>query len=71
MGWKQYAFSLLTFNAALFVLSFLILLSQGYLPLLNPNARGSLTGPWFQGFQPASSIPERTRLSSSTRSARL
>jgi len=50
MGWKKYAFSLLTFNAALFVLSFVILLSQGYLPLLNPNARGPLTALGFKDF---------------------
>ena len=70
MGWKQYAFSLLAFNAALFVLSFVILLSQGYLPLLNPNVRGLAVGPRLQGFQLAWIIPERTPPSSSTRSAR-
>ena len=32
MGWKQYAFALLAFNVALFVLSFVILLAQGHLP---------------------------------------
>ena len=42
MGWRRYATSLLAFNAALFVLSFLILLAQGILPL-NPDAKGSLT----------------------------
>ena len=42
MDWKRYAMSLLTFNAALFVLSFLILLTQSYLPL-NPDGKGPLT----------------------------
>ncbi len=42
MDWKQYAFALLTFNTALFVLSFGILLAQSHLPLLNPDAKGSL-----------------------------
>ncbi len=42
MGWRRYATSLLAFNAALFVLSFLILLAQGILPL-NPAGKGSLT----------------------------
>jgi K+-transporting ATPase ATPase A chain len=43
MSWKQYAFALLAFNAALFVLSFLILLSQSHLPLFNPDGKGALT----------------------------
>ena len=43
MGWKQYAFALLAFNAALFVLSFVILLLQSHLPLLNPDQKGPLT----------------------------
>ena len=30
MGWKRYAMAMLTFNAALFVLSFLILLAQSH-----------------------------------------
>ena len=42
MGWKRYALAMLTFNTALFVLSFLILLSQGHLPL-NPDGKGPLT----------------------------
>jgi potassium-transporting ATPase potassium-binding subunit len=42
MSWKDYCFALLTFNAALFVLSFGILLLQSHLPLLNPDAKGSL-----------------------------
>ncbi len=42
MGWKRYATALLTFNMALFVVSFLVLLAQGYLPL-NPDGKGSLT----------------------------
>ncbi len=43
MNWKEYAFALLTFNAALFVLSFAILLLQSHLPLLNPDAKAPLT----------------------------
>jgi K+-transporting ATPase ATPase A chain len=42
MDWKQYAFALLAFNAALFVLSFVILLAQSRLPLLNPDGKGPL-----------------------------
>ena len=43
MGWKQYAFAVLAFNAALFVISFAILLLQSHLPILNPDGKGSLT----------------------------
>ena len=43
MGWKQYAFAVLAFNAALFVISFAILLLQSHLPILNPDAKGPLT----------------------------
>jgi K+-transporting ATPase ATPase A chain len=43
MGWKQYAYAVLAFNAALFLLSFVILLAQSHLPILNPNAKGPLT----------------------------
>ncbi|MFI5458566.1 MAG: potassium-transporting ATPase subunit KdpA [Isosphaerales bacterium] len=42
MDWKQYAFALLAFNVALFVLSFVILLAQSHLPLLNPDGKGPL-----------------------------
>jgi K+-transporting ATPase ATPase A chain len=42
MDWKQYALSLLWLNLALFVISFLILLAQGRLPLLNPDGKGPL-----------------------------
>jgi len=42
MYWKQYAFALLAFNVALFVLSFAILLAQGHLPVLNPDGKGPL-----------------------------
>ncbi len=41
MGWKRYSFSLLTFNLALFVISFLLLSAQSLLPL-NPDQKGSL-----------------------------
>jgi K+-transporting ATPase ATPase A chain len=41
MDWRRYSCSLLAFNAALFVLSFLILLAQRHLPL-NPDDKGSL-----------------------------
>jgi len=43
MNWKQYACAVLAFNAALFVISFVILLLQSHLPLLNPDGKGSLT----------------------------
>ena len=43
MGWKQYAFAVLAFNAALFVISFAILLAQSHLPFLNPDGKGPLT----------------------------
>ncbi len=43
MGWKQYAFAVLAFNAALFVISFAILLVQSHLPILNPDGKGPLT----------------------------
>jgi potassium-transporting ATPase potassium-binding subunit len=42
MGWKRYATALVTFNTALFVLSFVILMAQSYLPL-NPDGKGPLT----------------------------
>jgi len=42
MDWKQYAFALLAFNVALFVLSFALLLAQGHLPVLNPDGKGPL-----------------------------
>jgi K+-transporting ATPase ATPase A chain len=41
MGWKRYSYSLLTFNLALFVLSFGLLWAQNWLPL-NPDKKGSL-----------------------------
>jgi K+-transporting ATPase ATPase A chain len=42
MNWKEYALALLAFNAALFILSFAILLLQSYVPILNPDQKGSL-----------------------------
>ncbi len=41
MGWKRYSCSLLTFNLVLFVVSFVLLWAQNWLPL-NPDAKGSL-----------------------------
>jgi K+-transporting ATPase ATPase A chain len=41
MDWKQYAYSFLVFNAALFVVAFGLLYAQPYLPL-NPDGKGSL-----------------------------
>ncbi len=41
MNWKQYCFALLTFNAALFVITFGLLYAQPHLPL-NPDGKGSL-----------------------------
>jgi K+-transporting ATPase ATPase A chain len=41
MDWKQYAIAFLTFNAALFVITFGLLYAQQYLPL-NPDGKGSL-----------------------------
>jgi K+-transporting ATPase ATPase A chain len=52
MGWRRYAMALLAFNAALFVLSFLVLLVQSYLPL-NPDGKGSLTA---LGYKDASGV---------------
>ncbi len=43
MGWKQYAYALLAFNAALFAVSFGILLLQSHFPLLNPDHKGGLS----------------------------
>jgi potassium-transporting ATPase potassium-binding subunit len=43
MGWQRYAYSVLAFNAALFVISFVILLAQSHLPILNPEGKGPLT----------------------------
>jgi K+-transporting ATPase ATPase A chain len=41
MDWKRYAITMLTFNAALFVLTFGLLYVQQHLPL-NPDGKGSL-----------------------------
>jgi len=43
MGWRAYATALLSFNAALFVISFAILFLQGHFHLLNPDQKGPLT----------------------------
>jgi potassium-transporting ATPase potassium-binding subunit len=42
MDWKRYAASFLTFNAALFVLTFGLLYAQQHIPLFNPDHKGSL-----------------------------
>ena len=41
MDWKHYAFAMLAFNAALFVITFGLLYAQQHLPL-NPDGKGSL-----------------------------
>ena len=41
MDWKHYAFAMLAFNAALFVITFGLLYFQQFLPL-NPDGKGSL-----------------------------
>jgi K+-transporting ATPase ATPase A chain len=43
MDWKRYAIALLTFNAALFVITFAMLYFQDRIPFLNPDAKGPLT----------------------------
>ncbi len=43
MNWKRYAISLLWFNLVLFILSFLILLAQPFLPF-NPDGKPALSG---------------------------
>ena len=43
MGWQHYAFAMLAFNAALFVLTFAMLFFQDKIPFLNPDAKGPLT----------------------------
>jgi K+-transporting ATPase ATPase A chain len=42
MNWKQYAVSMLTFNLALFVITFAMLYAQQHIPLLNPDQKTSL-----------------------------
>ena len=42
MDWKRYAFAMLTFNLALFILTFALLYAQDKLPFLNPDHKGSL-----------------------------
>ncbi len=41
MDWKRYAYAFLAFNAALFVVTFLLLYVQARLPL-NPDGKGSV-----------------------------
>ncbi|HEY2157507.1 MAG TPA: potassium-transporting ATPase subunit KdpA [Isosphaeraceae bacterium] len=40
--WRRYAFALLAFNLALFVITFALLYAQHKIPLLNPDHKGSL-----------------------------
>jgi K+-transporting ATPase ATPase A chain len=47
MDWKQYAFALVWFNLALFVIAFLLLLVQQYLPL-NPDQKPSLAATGYK-----------------------
>jgi K+-transporting ATPase ATPase A chain len=42
MDWKGYAVAMLTFNLALFVITFGLLYAQQHIPLLNPDHKGSL-----------------------------
>lgn len=42
MGWRRYAFAMLTFNLALFVITFALLYAQHKIPALNPDNKGSL-----------------------------
>jgi len=42
MDWKRYAVAMLSFNAALFVLTFGMLYFQHKIPLLNPDGKGPL-----------------------------
>jgi K+-transporting ATPase ATPase A chain len=42
MDWRRYAVAMLAFNAALFVLSFVLLYVQDRVTILNPDAKGSL-----------------------------
>jgi potassium-transporting ATPase potassium-binding subunit len=42
MDWKRYAFAMLAFNTALFVLTFALQYAQHKVPLLNPDGKGSL-----------------------------
>jgi K+-transporting ATPase ATPase A chain len=48
MDWKAYAVAVLSYNALLFVISFAILLAQGHLAVLNPDAKGDLTRMGFK-----------------------
>ncbi len=52
MDWKRYAYTFLTFNAALFVVTFLLLSLQQTL-LLNPDHKGSLSA---LGYKDASGV---------------
>ncbi len=42
MDWKRYSIALLAFNAALFLITFGLLYFQERIPVLNPDAKGSL-----------------------------
>ena len=57
--WKQYLFSMLAFNAVMFVVGFGITALQQYLPL-NPDSKGALTGDLI--FNTAASFTSNTNL---------
>jgi K+-transporting ATPase ATPase A chain len=57
--WKQYAFSMLVFNAAMFVVSFAFMALQQYLPL-NPDGKTALEGSLI--FNTAASFTSNTNL---------
>ncbi|MFO0908989.1 MAG: potassium-transporting ATPase subunit KdpA [Isosphaeraceae bacterium] len=50
MGWRQYAVAFLAFNLALFVIAFLLLSLQPYLPF-NPDGKGSLAALGYKDSQ--------------------
>jgi len=57
--WSRYLISMLVFNAFMFGICFLILLTQQWLPL-NPDGRGALT--WDLAFNTAASFTTNTNL---------
>ena len=57
--WKRYMVSMLVFNAVMFVVSYVILALQQYLPL-NPDAKGAISGDLI--FNTAASFTSNTNL---------